>query len=238
MYGSYDIPISLEAEGISISLERRDDSVVYRRQLGDESVEKLLLGGSGGSIVINPVEPLNLPRDLTPYLYLDFQRPVALGPKTSSTVFVTFPVEIGVFLQGHGEVEILDIFTLARQKYTLYGDPRNGILCRYWSTPAGAATTAPCAARLHEGVMVLKLINATGVWVEVNRAVFSGYGMKLYYNDDLVCMKAEMEVTGATAAHTDFKDMSLKQHMTKSLELYTARKLVVLFPKFAMTDGI
>jgi hypothetical protein len=51
-------------------------------------------------------------------------------------------------------------------------------------------------------------------------------------------MKADMEVTGATTAQTDFKDMPLKQHMIKSLELYTARKLVVLFPKFVMTDGI
>ena len=236
MYGIYDIPIQLESDGIRLSFERRDNAVVYRRQLGDETAEKLLLGAGRGSIVINPVEPLNLPRDLSPYLYLDFQRPVALGPNASSTVFVTFPVEIGVFLQERGEVEILDIFTLARQKYTLYGDPRNGILCRYWSTPVG--TTAPCTGRLHEGVMELKLSNSTGSWVEVNKAVFSGYGMKLYYNDDLVGMKAEMEVTGATTAQTDCRDMSLKKHMMKSLELYTARKLVVLFPKFAMTDGI
>ncbi len=236
MYGTYDIPISLQSEGISLSIERRDDAVVYRRQLGDEKAEKLLLGGGSGSIVINPVEPLNLPRDLTPYLYLDFQSTVALGPKMSSTVFVTFPVEIGVFLQERGEVEILDIFTLARQKYTLYGDPRNGLLCRYWSTPVG--TTAPSAGRLHEGVMELKLANGTGSWVEVNKAVFSGYGMKLFYNDDLVGMRAEMEVTGATTAQTDCRDMPLKKHMMKSLELYTARKLVVLFPKFAMTDGI
>ena len=236
MYGTYDIPISLQSDGIGLSLERLDSAVVYRRQLGDETAEKLLLGGGRGSIVINPVEPLSLPRDLTPYLYLDFQRPVALAPKTSSIVFVTFPVEIGVFLQEHGEVETLDIFTLARQKYTLYGDPRNGILCRYWSTPVG--TTAPCPGRLQEGVMELKLVNGTGSWVEVNKAVFSAYGMKLYYNDDLVGMKADMEVTGATTAQTDFKDMPLKQHMIKSLELYTARKLVVLFPKFVMTDGI
>jgi len=32
--------------------------------------------------------------------------------------------------------------------------------------------------------------------------------------------------------------MPLEQHMSKSLELYTARKLVVLFPKFTMTDGL
>ncbi len=100
MYGTYDIPLNIESEGISLSIERRGDAIVYRRQLGEEKAEKLLLGGGRGSIVINPVEPLNLPRDLTPYLYLDFQRPAALAPKSTSTVFVTFPVEIGVFLQG------------------------------------------------------------------------------------------------------------------------------------------
>lgn len=236
MYGTYDIPFSIEHADISLSIERRGDAIVYRRQLGEERAEKLLLGGGRGSIVINPVEPLNLPRDLTPYLYLDFQRPAALAPKSTSTVFVTFPVEIGVFLKDNGEIETLDIFTLARQKYTLYGDPRNGMLCRYWSTPV--VTEPPRPDRLHEGVMELKLVNATGTWIELTKAVFSAYGMKLYYSDELVAMRADMEVTGATSANTDFRDMPLEQHMSKSLELYTARKLVVLFPKFTMTDGL
>jgi hypothetical protein len=236
MYGTYDIPLNIDAQNVSLSIGRRGDAIVYRRQLGEEAAEKLLLGGGRGSIVINPVEPLNLPRDLTPYLYLDFQRPAALAPKSSSTVFVTFPVEIGVFLKDNGEIETLDIFTLARQKYTLYGDPRNGMLCRYWSTPV--ETDPPRPDRLREGVMELKLVNATGSWVEVTRAVFSAYGMKLYYSDALVAMRADMEVTGAGTASTDFRDMPLEQHMCKSLELYTARKLVVLFPKFTMTDGL
>jgi uncharacterized protein len=236
MYGTYGIPLNIDSAGISLSIERRDDALVYRRQLGEENSEKLLLGSGRGSIIINPVEPLNLPRDLTPYLYLDFQRPAALAPKSSSTVFVTFPVEIGVFLKDNGEIETLDIFTLARQKYTLYGDPRNGMLCRYWST--AVATEFPRPDRLHEGVMELKLINATGSWVEVTRAVFSAFGMKLYYSDGLVAMRADMEVTGAATASTDFRDMPLEPHMSKSMELYTARKLVVLFPKFTMTDGI
>lgn len=236
MYGAYDIPLSIEFEGISLSIERRDAAIAYRRRLGEDTVEKLLLGGGRGGIIINPVEPLNLPRDLTPYLYLDFQRPAVLAPKSSSTVFVTFPVEIGVFLKDNGEIETLDLFTLARQKYTLYGDPRNGMLCRYWSTPV--AIDPPRPDCLREGVMELKLANATGSWVEVTKAIFSAYGMKLYYSDGLVAMRADMEVTGATTANTDFRDIPMEPLMSKSLELYTARKLVVLFPKFTMTDGL
>jgi len=236
MYGTYTIPTAIETDGISLSIQRQGSALVYRRSQGDDISEKLLLGSGQGNVVINPVEPLNLPRDLTPYLYLDFRRPVALGARAVRTVYVTFPVEIGIFLQEHGEVEILDIVSFARQKYTLYGDPRNGILCRYWSTQVD--TSAPNPHRLQEGVLELKLANTTGSWVEVNKAVFSAYGMKIFYNDSFVGMRADMEVTGATTAQTDIKDAFPGHDMQKSLELYTARKLVVLFPKFAMTDGI
>ena len=236
MYGTCTIPATIESDGISLSIQRQGSALVYRRSQGDDSAEKLLQGSGSGNIVINPVEPLNLPRDLTPYLYLDFQRPVALGARAALTVYVTFPVEIGVFLRENGEVETLDIFSFARQKYTLYGDPRNGILCRYWSTQVD--TSAPHPHRLQEGVLELKLANLTASWVEVKKAVFSAYGMKLFYNDSFVGMRADMEVTGATTAQTDIKDAFPGQDMQKSLELYTARKLVVLFPKFAMTDGI
>jgi hypothetical protein len=236
MYGTYTIPAHLEARGLSISIDRRDTALVYRRTQEDQAAEKLLLCSDKGSIVVNPVEPLNLPRDLTPYLYLDFHRPVALGARVSRTVFATFPIEIGVFLQEQGEIETLDIVSFARQKYTLYGDPGNGILCRYWSTPVD--TRPPSPDPLREGVLELKLINTTASWIEVRKAIFSAYGMKLFYSDSLVGMRAEMEVTGPAAAQTDIRDSFPGHDMRKSLELYTARKLVVLFPKFSMSEGI
>ena len=236
MYGSYSLPATIESDGISVAVERQGSALAYRRAIGGDRAEKLLLGSGTGTIVVNPVEPLNLPQELTPYLYLDFQRPVALAAKACRTVYATFPVEIGIFLQEHGEFEILDVVSLARQKYTLYGDPRNGILCRYWSTPV--ETEAPAPHRLREGVFELKLANATGSWVEVTKAVFSAYGMKIFYNDLFVGMRGEMEVTGASTAQTDIKDSFPGHDMRKSLELYTARKLVVLFPKFVMADGI
>ena len=86
--------------------------------------------------------------------------------------------------------------------------------------------------------MELAIINATTAWSEVTKAVFTAHGMKIYYNKTMVSMKATMKISGTTSAETAFDDAPLVQGMKKSLELYTARKLLVISPKFFMLEGI
>ena len=54
MYGNYDPPFSLEKEGISIAMKKIDAQWMYKRILGSDSVEKLIL--EEGKLVINPVK--------------------------------------------------------------------------------------------------------------------------------------------------------------------------------------
>ncbi|MDI6811211.1 MAG: hypothetical protein QMD80_06010 [archaeon] len=80
--------------------------------------------------------------------------------------------------------------------------------------------------------------NTTTGWVEVTKAIFNAYGMKIYYNDDRVSMKATMKIMSARSAETDFVDSPLENGMKKSLELYTVRKLPVVATKFVVEVGI
>ena len=73
MYGHYDPPFSVEKEGISISVEEIENRWVYKRTLGTDKVEKLILG-DGKHIIINPVEPLNTPKEITPNLLIEFEK--------------------------------------------------------------------------------------------------------------------------------------------------------------------
>jgi len=236
MYGYHAIPLRLEQEGITLSLEQEGENVLYRAVSPTGELEKVLLARAE-QVLINPVEPLHKPKELTSSLLIEFERNLLVEPGATRTIFVTFPVEIGVFVIGEGSGhEILDVLTLAVQKFTLYGDPRTGVICKYWLSHISSAP--PPVNPLHEGVMELTLINSNTDWVEVTRAVFNAYGMKIYYSDSLVSMRASMKIMPRRLAETEFLDAPLVPGMTKSLELYPARKLPVVPMKFVMEAGL
>ncbi|MDY7031876.1 MAG: DUF432 domain-containing protein [Thermodesulfobacteriota bacterium] len=234
-FGRYDIPLSIKREGISISMEKHADVLVYKRETPYETMERVLLADNA-QILINPVEPLNTPKEITPFLHIEFEKVLVLEPKVSKVVCITFPIEIGVFISGSKDLESLDIFSLEKQKFTLYGDPSNGIICRSWGSDVHPVI--PPLNPLHSGVLSLKIINTTGKWLQVSQAVFNAYGMKIYYNKDVVSMKASMRIMSNRTAETDFMDSPIIAEMENSLELYTVRKLVVTSTKYVMEAGI
>lgn len=235
MFGAYDIPLKIEQEGISLSVEKDGETLVYRRECADEKVEKTLLAGKG-KLLIHPVEPLNKPKALTSNLLIEFDKTLMAAPKETSKIFLTFPVEIGVFISKGKSSDILDVMTLAGQKFTLYGDPKHGVICKYWKSEVFSAL--PSVNPIHEGVIGLDITNTTAKWLEVTQTVFNAQGMRIYYDDTLVSMKANMKIMGKVIAETDFIDSPLRKGMAKSLELYVSRKLQVVVPKFVMEAGL
>ncbi|MFC2161183.1 DUF432 domain-containing protein [Acidobacteriota bacterium] len=235
MFGTHEIPLNLENEGFSICIKREADLFIYKRETGKETTEKVILGNQK-HILLNPIEPLNLPKNLSPYLNIKFLRPVKIEPKLSRKIFLTFPLEIGVFLYKKKSFKIIDIFTLAQPKFTLYGEPSSGIICKYWKSEI--YSSIPSLDHFYEGIMELSLTNTSEEWQEVSEAIFNASGMKIFYNDKKVAMKAEMKVENQSTAETDFFDSPLEKDMTRSLELFKAKKLPIATTKFLMREGI
>ena len=235
MYGSYNIPFELEEEGIALSLEKEGKGFIYRSACAGARLEKILLARTG-NVFINPIEPLNKPKELTSSLLIEFEKALLIEPEATKKIFITYPIEIGVFISTKTAVEVLDIFTLVRQKLTLSGDPRSGVICKYWRS--NVYSSAPSVNPLHEGIVELSIKNTTKGWVKVTKAIFNAYGMKIYYRDDLVAMKATMKIMPGNLAETEFVDAPIEPGMKKSLELYTVRKLAVKTTKFIMEAGL
>jgi hypothetical protein len=235
MFGYYDVPLKIVEEGISLCVQKEGKGLVYRRECLEEQIEKNLLA-SKGKILLNPVEPVNKPKALTSYLLIEFEKALMTEPKGTKTVFLTFPVEIGVYITTDKDFEILDILTLTKQKFTLYGDPKNGVICKYWKSPV--YSTMPSPDPIREGFIELNVINTNSNWIEATRAVFNALGMKLYYNNKTVSMKANMNLRTGNSAETEFVDIPLKRGMKKSLEIYKPGKLSVVKPKFIMEFGL
>jgi len=235
MFGYHDIPLKIVQEGISLSVQKDRGGLVYKRDCLEEHIEKRLLA-TKGKILVTPVEPLNKPKALTQYLLVEFEKTLAIEPEGTEKIFLTFPIEIAVYISPDKDFEVIDILTLTRQKFTLYGDPGNGIICKYWKSDV--FSTMPSVNPIQEGLMELTVANTNAQWVELTKAVFNAYGMKLYYSNTMVSMKASMNLKTRNRAETDFLDSPLKKGMKKSLEVYAARKMSITAPKFIMEFGL
>lgn len=249
MYGDYELPFLIETEGISISVEQTEKLWIYRRKFGtdeDDEAEKLILG-DGKHIIINPVEPLNTPKEITKNLLIEFEKVLLLAGGAKKKIFLTFPIEIGIFIadKGNKNLQLLDVFTLVRKKFTLYGPVSNGIVCKHWKSAIYSVPTSPNP--LHEGVMELTLRNTTSDWASITKAVFSAYGMRIYYGID-VFTKARMDIRSKNTAETRFephyisgelKSYSLKEQHTRkeAIGIYN-RKLDFVPLNFSMGLGL
>ncbi len=235
VYGIYSPPFKIKRKNFIIEVKKEKDSIMYTRISSKEKVEKIILA-SEGTIVINPIEPVNKPKEITPYLLVEFENKILIEPKLTQKVFITFPIEIGVFIKKDKKIEIVDIISTIKQKYTLYGDIKDGTVCRYWKSETffKLIYTDP----LEKGIMELDISNTTDEWIDTGMAVFDAYGMKIYYNDKLVSMKAKMRILGKELAETEFKDAPMEKNMKKSIELYQVKKLPMIRKKFIMEWGI
>lgn len=245
MYGYYDPPFSVEQEGISISVERTGDKWTYRRTSGKDEVEKLILGDRK-RIIINPVEPLNTPKEITPNLLIEFEKTLLLAGGEKKQIFLTFPVEIGVFISDVGDKnpQLIDVLSLVKQKFTLYGEVSNGVVCKHWKS--GIYSVSPSLNPLQEGIMELTLRNTSSDWASISKAVFSAYGMKLYYDGD-VFMKARMDILNRNTAETGFEIQPINGEMgylvkdqkirKEAFGVYGLRKLGFVPLKFYMGWG-
>jgi hypothetical protein len=235
MYGSYNLPVGINTEDLSVETVTEADRVIYRRDCLGSKSEKILLG-SEGNMQFHPCEPLNLPDAVTPFLLIKMDKTLTVAPNSSNAVFVTFPVEIAAYMVGRKSVHLVDVLSRAKHKFTLYGEPNNGVICKRWASEV--LSSVPETDPLVEGVIRLRIRNETSGWLEVNKVVFNAYGMKIYYSNARVVMKATMTLRGESVAETEFEDSAFEEGMEKALELYKVKKISVASGKFLMEMGI
>ncbi|MCF7911971.1 MAG: DUF432 domain-containing protein [Candidatus Cloacimonetes bacterium] len=235
IFGEHTIPCDINQSDLQITVLQAQNSFSYLRNCAGNIVEKLILMNLS-DILIAPVEPINLPSPVASYLMIEFAREIMLEPETKQTVYLTFPIETGVFVGKKGKFELLDVFTFTKPRYTLYGEPRNGFICKYWKSRI--FLEEPETDPMVEGIIKLDIDNASHEWVTVNKALFNGVGMKIYYNQNCVSMKAQMKVLEEEVAEIQFLSSALHKEMKKSPELYSLKRLSVVSKKAIMLEGI
>ncbi|MEM0332220.1 MAG: DUF432 domain-containing protein [Archaeoglobaceae archaeon] len=233
MFGRYTLNnFSISLENFRAEIKKFDNTYIYLRE-GSERVEKAILGDAV-EIVVNPVEPVNLPKNITNYLMIEFRRKILLEPGREDYFYVTFPIEIGVFVVKSKEVGLVDIFSFLKPKYTLYGSPDQGVICRYWLSEV--YDRIPELDKVREGIVELRITNQSEKWVEISKVVFDVYTMHIYYNDRMSFASAYMKVLSSKLAEAEFLESSFEGE--RSIELYTTKAFQVVGRKFVMEWGI
>ena len=236
MYGTYDVPFSIKEKELSIDVSKTDYGFLYSRKLADKPVLEKVILSEKSRIIINPVEPLNHPKHITNYLLLEFDKKISIAPHKEQSFYATFPIEIGVFIFTRQDFAPFDDISLIPAKYSLYGDPRIGIVARYYATSIYA--DIPEVNPLQQGVVHLTIKNSDSQWNTVSKIVLNAYGMKLYYNEKLVQLFTSMKIINEITAETDCYAPHSEKGFRKAMELYKSRKLSILSTKFVMMEGL
>jgi hypothetical protein len=235
MFGEHRIPLTISVGDLSLNLTKHDGFYRYRRESSDSHVEKILLQ-EPERIILSPVEPLNLPHRITPYLQIELLNTMVVSPRETQSVFLSFPVEMGVFLPARNEPALLDTISLNTKKFTLYGSPRGGHITRYWQS--SVRHSAPKTNSLYEGILKLEIVNEADGWIPVKKIVLDAHGMKIHYKKDRVTAQARMEVTSETKAETEFIGSPIERGMKSSIELFKLGRLAVSSTRYYMVEGI
>jgi len=234
VFGKYELNEHIKYDDIEIVIEGKEKIKRYYRKCGNEEVEKRI-SAKGGNLYVVPVEPVNLPKiGVAEHLMIEFEKPYIIEPSIGDTFYLKFPVEIGVFLVDKRDVERIDIFTKARQKYILYGSPEQGIICRWWKSDVYGKK--PDTDKMLEGVIRIDIENDYREWVEVKKLVLGAFGMKIFYNSHAY-MHADVKILKKTMAEISFHSRKPK-NMETSIDIYEAKGIKKLEKKFVMEWGL
>ncbi len=236
LFGRFDYPCRYERSGFSFCIEREGDLIMYRRQCGSSKADKII-SSSAASLFVHPVEPVNLPKEVTRFLEIEFP-PVMMAPESVKTLFLTFPIEIGVILKMNEEYQLLDVFSLVAPKYSLYGPPESGVITRYYHS--NVSDHLPETDPAETGNLELVIHNSSKGWIEVARVVFESYFMPIYYGK-VVSISALMEIFSKEIAETRVLERPLIPEMHLAIPVICARKILLIDTekkRFLMEHGV
>ena len=223
MFGEFTPPYTSEGGGLSLSLDMREGHYQYRRDLNGQRVERSISAGLS-RLLIHPVEPFIVGSGIAGHLEIEFPM-LILEPGATETIYLTFPIEIGVFVEGLRETELLDVFSVEKPKYSLYGSPQHGVITRF--ARSARYREPPVVDGSREGVLKLAIRNTLSEWAGVSRVALSEEEMHLYASE-FAGMMAMMRITGKDAAEVMGVDRALKGGMRRAHDLFTAKRILRL----------
>lgn len=156
-----------------ITVNSAGSAFSYKRFSGGKLDAEAMVVSDEDMVVIGvfPIAPLFTPKSVAKNIYLKFKSPVVLDQNNEAEVFAKMPIEIGVYRQTKGEEMLLDVFSLRRQQYALYGPPENGVVCRYVETEVSVSKDDMNPKKYEEALVKIRIKNAIDNVVKVSKVI-------------------------------------------------------------------
>jgi hypothetical protein len=115
-------------------------------------------------------------------MFLRFSKPVFVSRNSKTEIFASIPIEIGLFFTGSKIREYFDVFScnVDHSKYALYGQPDQGILCKFSNVTPEAK--APKSVEFVHGKLKIIVNNELDTGVSIGKVVFPIRDHDVYYD--------------------------------------------------------
>lgn len=236
MFGRYEYPCRFDEGGVTFCIEQEGALYRYHRSCGESGAD-MTLSLANAELYVHPIEPVHLPREVTRFLEIEFS-PVTMAPESNTVIYLTFPLEVGVIMGYKNEHQLLDVFSKATPKYSLYGTPESGVITRYWKS--STSDRIPDPDNGVTGILRLRISNTGKSWVDVGRVVLDATYMPIYFGS-FVSMAAEMGVYSRDFAETRVLNEPLASGMQPAIQVIISSRLHLISAeakRFLMEHGV
>jgi len=151
----------------------------YQRITDNSEVASSAVLPGDSVLLVEPSIPIFLPFQYeSEALMIRLKEPVYVTPNYTSTFYLEAPFDIVVYDE---DGEIIDIFTIENPKYGLYGDPNNGVVCRYGKSSVYVSDEDIPPTR---AILPVKVRNSFNTTLKVTLIVVPYRLLKTYYSQN------------------------------------------------------
>ena len=179
-HGMQDYVLQLGQNRLVIDCSKQ--AFVYRRYVGDQlQSESIMMSDSPDDVVVGifPVPPFNTLVNIAKNVYLKFKSQIVLDQKSEAVLYSKVPIEIGVYRQSKDEELLLDAFSIARQRFALYGPPETGVVCRFNEAEVSTKEDEINPTKYEEARVRIRISNMIDNVVKVGKVIIPMEGIVL-----------------------------------------------------------
>jgi hypothetical protein len=158
----------------------------YKRYSGNALAAETTIVSDKDDIIVGifPIAPLLTPKPVAKNVYLKFKPAFIMDQRSDAVVYAKIPIEIGVYRQSDDEELLIDVFSLAPQKYALYGSPESGTVCRFAEAETSTTQDGISAEKYSEAIVRIRISNGIDNVIKISKVIVPMEGVVLDHTQD------------------------------------------------------
>jgi hypothetical protein len=144
--------------------------------------------------------------------------------RSDAVVYAKIPIEIGVYRQSEDEELRIDAFSLACQRYALYGPPDAGKVCRFIEAEPSATQDGACVEKYTEALIRIRIANEIDNVVKIGKVIIPMRGVVLDHAGDDAWLQGSIDMRLDTAFGKDIVNVRLSGTSVKRPDKTSAQK--------------